>query len=172
MILGEIIRQYRQQTGCSMEAFAKKSGLSKAYISILERNMNPVNNKPVIPSLETIKAVSAAVGMDFNEVLKLLDSNQTVSLENDRFQTTGLSEAFASVSSEAQEVAVAYDHASPKLQEIVRTTLSIATSDASVSDSSTIQIAALGCAPQKKKIPLSSSESDKFFKILDKSDNN
>lgn len=83
MILGDLIKNYRREHGYSMEQFAKMTGLSKAYISILERNVNPVNNKPVIPSLETIKAVAQAINMDFNEVIALLDGNQPVSLKGE-----------------------------------------------------------------------------------------
>ena len=72
MILGDLIKEYRREHGYSMDQFAKMSGLSKAYISILERNVNPVNNKPVIPSLETIKAVAQAINMDFNDVIAML----------------------------------------------------------------------------------------------------
>lgn len=82
MILGDLIKKYRQETGTSMEDFAKRCGLSKAYISILERNRNPVNNKEVVPSLETIKSVSSAIGMDFNDVISLLDGNQPVDLSS------------------------------------------------------------------------------------------
>ena len=81
MILGDLIKEYRREHGYSMDQFAKMSGLSKAYISILERNVNPVNNKPVIPSLETIKAVAQAINMDFNDVIAVLDGNQPVSLK-------------------------------------------------------------------------------------------
>lgn len=83
MILGDLIKKYRQEHGCSMDQFAKMTGLSKAYISILERNVNPVNNKPVIPSLETIKAVAQAINMDFNDVISMLDGNQPVSLKEE-----------------------------------------------------------------------------------------
>ena len=83
MILGDLIKQYRKEHGYSMDAFAQKSGLSKAYISILERNVNPVNGKPVIPSLETIKAVSQAIGADFNDVIAMLDGNQKVILHSE-----------------------------------------------------------------------------------------
>ena len=83
LILGDLIKQYRKEHGYSMDAFAQKSGLSKAYISILERNVNPVNGKPVIPSLETIKAVSQAIGADFNDVIAMLDGNQKVSLHSE-----------------------------------------------------------------------------------------
>ena len=83
MILGDLIKEYRREHGYSMDQFAKMSGLSKAYISILERNVNPVNNKPVIPSLETIKAVAQAINMDFNDVIAVLDGNQPVSLKDE-----------------------------------------------------------------------------------------
>ena len=83
MILGDLIKEYRREHGYSMDQFAKMSGLSKAYISILERNVNPVNNKPVIPSLETIKAVAQAINMDFNYVIAVLDGNQPVSLKDE-----------------------------------------------------------------------------------------
>ena len=84
MVLGDLIKRYRSETGTSMEQFAKKSGISKAYVSILERNYNPVNGKPVVPSLETIKAVSNAIGMDFNDVIATLDSNQPVAIREDK----------------------------------------------------------------------------------------
>lgn len=80
MTLGELIKEYREQHAMNMEDFANRAGLSKAYISILERNINPVNSKAPTPSLETIKAVSAAVGLDFNQVIDALDGNQEISL--------------------------------------------------------------------------------------------
>ena len=84
MILGDLIKKYRSETGTSMEQFAKKSGISKAYVSILERNYNPVNGKPVVPSLETIKAVSNAIGVDFNDVIAMIDSNQPVVIREEK----------------------------------------------------------------------------------------
>lgn len=82
MILGDIIKQYRTDHSLSMDEFSKKCGLSKAYISILERNRNPVNNKEVVPSLETIKAVAAAVGIDFNVIIAMLDGDQPVQIDS------------------------------------------------------------------------------------------
>lgn len=82
MILGDLIKKYRKDHHMSMDQFSKKSGISKAYISILERNYNPVNGKPVVPSLETIKAVSSVIGIDFNEVIAMLDGNQPVVLSS------------------------------------------------------------------------------------------
>ena len=95
MILGDLIKDYRREHGYSMDQFAKLSGLSKAYISILERNVNPVNGKPVIPSLETIKAVSQAIGMDFNDVIAMLDGNQPVSLKDENLSPQPIPKGFS-----------------------------------------------------------------------------
>lgn len=80
MTLGDLVHKYRDDHGLNMQDFADLCGLSKAYISILERNHNPKSGKPPIPSLETIKAISAALGLDFNDVIDALDSDQEVSL--------------------------------------------------------------------------------------------
>ena len=45
MTLGNLIKNYRKEHSLSQQAFADMAGLSKAYISILERNFNPVNKK-------------------------------------------------------------------------------------------------------------------------------
>lgn len=81
MTLGEIIKEYRTRTGESMDIFAKKSGLSKAYVSVLERNINPISQKPPIPSVQKIKAVAAAVGLDFNDVIAMLDEDSLISID-------------------------------------------------------------------------------------------
>lgn len=83
MNLGDIIKKYRTEHEISQDIFAERSGLSKAYVSILERNYNPKSKKAPIPSLETIKAVSFAIGADFNDVIALLDGNLKVSLEKE-----------------------------------------------------------------------------------------
>lgn len=72
MTLGELIKEYRTIHDLSMDEFAKKAKISKAYISILERNYNPASKNPPVPSLATIKAVSVAIGKDFNEVIMTL----------------------------------------------------------------------------------------------------
>ena len=51
MKLGEIIKEYRLSHKESMGDFANKTGLSKTYISMLEKNRNTSTGKPVIPSI-------------------------------------------------------------------------------------------------------------------------
>lgn len=83
MTIGDYIREFRKNHEYSMDEFARKSGLSKAYVSILERNYNPSTKKAAIPSLDTIKRVAMATGIDFNDLIALLDGNQKILLSND-----------------------------------------------------------------------------------------
>lgn len=68
--LGDLIKKYRKLNNLSMEEFAKRTNLSKSYISILERNKHPRNGNPVTPTLETIKQVASAMQADVNSVLE------------------------------------------------------------------------------------------------------
>lgn len=76
MTLGQLIRDYRKQHHQTMEDFAQASGLSKAYISILERNRNPSTGQPAIPSAKTIQRVAKAMGQPVALLLSQLDQEQ------------------------------------------------------------------------------------------------
>lgn len=80
MNLGEFVKTYRKENQLSMEEFAKKSGLSKGYISMLEKNENPRSKKPIIPSLDTIKQVAQTIGISLDSIIKQLDSDQEILL--------------------------------------------------------------------------------------------
>lgn len=80
MTLGDVIKNYRTTNKISMDDFSKLSGISKAYISMLEKNENPKSKKPIVPSLEVIKSVSKVVGIDLNELIDLLGNRQEISL--------------------------------------------------------------------------------------------
>lgn len=84
MTLGELVRAYRTEHDMNMQDFADHCGLSKAYISILERNVNPSTGRPPIPSLETIRSIAKTLNMDFNDVIAVLDGDQVISLERFR----------------------------------------------------------------------------------------
>lgn len=83
MTLGDILKQYRVDNNISMDEFVKKSSLSKGYISMLENNINPRNNKPIAPTLPTIRKVAIGMNMDVDTLLKKLDGDQEVSLKDD-----------------------------------------------------------------------------------------
>lgn len=73
--LGDIIKSYREKNHLSMDAFSKRSGISKAYISFLEKNAHPGTNKPIAPSIETIKQASDGMNMDFNTLFGMIEGN-------------------------------------------------------------------------------------------------
>lgn len=82
MTLGELIRDYRREQSMTMQEFALRCGLSKAYISMLERNRNPASGKPPVPSLETIRAIGEAVGLTLDQMIAALDAEQRVDLSS------------------------------------------------------------------------------------------
>lgn len=79
MTLGDIIKKYREEHDMSMDAFATKSGLSKAYISILEKNQHPKTGKPVIPSVTSMQSAANGMNMDVNDLFSLVDGYVTLS---------------------------------------------------------------------------------------------
>lgn len=78
MTLGDLIKIYRAEHDMSMADFALKSGLSKAYVSLLEKNKNPKTGKEITPSVDIIKKVSDAINMDFDEVFSSIDSTTKI----------------------------------------------------------------------------------------------
>lgn len=72
MKLGEIIREYRLRNKMSMGDFAKASGISKPYVSMLEANKNSNGGKPIAPSVETLQKVAYSLGISLDELLRKL----------------------------------------------------------------------------------------------------
>lgn len=82
MLLGEYIKEYRATHGnMSQDTFATLSGLSKGYISMLERNQNPKSKLPIAPTVDTFRKVAKATGVSVNQLFEIIDSS--VSLNDD-----------------------------------------------------------------------------------------
>lgn len=90
MNVGQIIKKYREQYYITMEEFAKRSGLSKGYISMLEKNENPKTKSPIIPSFKTLKAIANAMNIDMDELVNMLDGQQKISLKEDKPKKKGV----------------------------------------------------------------------------------
>lgn len=86
MLLGDIIKQYREEHKMSLQDFANLIGTSRSYIHMLEKNVNPSTNKPISPSIETLKLLANAMNMDLEFLLKQLNSNQEIYLSEDEYQ--------------------------------------------------------------------------------------
>nr|DAM85171.1 MAG TPA: Repressor protein CI [Caudoviricetes sp.] len=82
MRLGEIIKKYREENNLSMDDFVKVSGLSKGYISMLEKNKNPKTGNPITPSIKTYNAVAKGMNIDIESLMKLA-KGENVSLEKE-----------------------------------------------------------------------------------------
>ena len=89
MTLGDLIKAYREEHNMSMADFAAISGLSKAYVALLEKNMNPKTGKEIAPSIEIIKKVADAIHRDFDDVFNSIDSTTKLII-----RPTAASEAF------------------------------------------------------------------------------
>lgn len=72
--LGKIIKEFRTANNLSIEQFADLSDLSKGYISMLENNVNPRNDKPIDPTFSTLKKIASAMNYDLSELIYTLDS--------------------------------------------------------------------------------------------------
>ena len=80
MKLGEIIKNFRYDNDMTMQEFADRSGLSKGYISMLEKNRHPQSKRELVPSFETYKKVSSAMGMPLDDFLAALDGDEVVKI--------------------------------------------------------------------------------------------
>lgn len=80
MTLGEIINQYRLEHKISMDVFSKQSGLTKGYISMLEKNEHPKSKKPIIPTEETLLKVARGMNVPVDYILNKLDPNQEIQI--------------------------------------------------------------------------------------------
>lgn len=86
MLLGDIIRQYREEHQMSLQDFANLINSSRSYVHMLEKNVNPSTNKPISPSVETLKSLANAMNMDLEVLLKKLDLEQNIYLNEDEYK--------------------------------------------------------------------------------------
>lgn len=82
MKLGEYIKSYRDERDMTMEVFAGKSGLTKGYVSMLEKGKNPRSGKEIVPSLETIRKVADATDVKLDDLIASLGDNHPVALRD------------------------------------------------------------------------------------------
>lgn len=76
--LGKIIKEYRDDNKLSMDDFANKTGLSKPYIAMLEKNFNPKSKKEIIPTVDTIAKCAKAMDIEFNDLFNVLRLSNSI----------------------------------------------------------------------------------------------
>lgn len=82
MTLGDIIKEYRVQNSVTMEYAASLCGITKGYVAMLERNVNPKTGRPVKPTIETILKVCNGLNLDVNEVFDRLDDDYIIAISS------------------------------------------------------------------------------------------
>lgn len=83
MTLGDIVKNYRTERGLSLREFSRISGVSNGYISMLEKNEHPKTKKPIVPSIEKMRCIANAMGMSFDSLLDMIDSDQPISIKKE-----------------------------------------------------------------------------------------
>lgn len=78
MTLGEIIKDYRETYDITMDEFARFSGLSKGYISMLEKNENPRTKLPIMPTTKTLTCVAKAMSVSVAELMDQLNHDANI----------------------------------------------------------------------------------------------
>lgn len=75
MKIGDIIMQYIHENGMNQSDFAKKSDLTKGYISMLVKGRNPQTGKPFTRlSGETLVKLARAMNISVNELMERMDN--------------------------------------------------------------------------------------------------
>ena len=77
MTLGEYINKYRTERELSLDAFGKQVGISKQYVSILEKGVNN-DGKPVSPTVATYAKIAKGTGVSETELMAMLDDTVKV----------------------------------------------------------------------------------------------
>lgn len=78
MTLGDIIAEYRAKHNMSMDKFAEISGISKGYVSMLERNSTQRGDEPA-PSIDIYRKVSMAVNVTLDDLIRMVEGKIALS---------------------------------------------------------------------------------------------
>lgn len=82
MKLGELVNDYRKRNKLTMQDFANKANLSKGYISMLEKGQHHQSHRKLVPSFETYQKVANAMELSMDDLIAMLDGNETVRLNS------------------------------------------------------------------------------------------
>jgi len=124
MTLGNAIAEFRNLNNLTMEEFSNMSGLSKSYISMLERNRDPRGNK-IKPSIEVMDKVANAIGIDLDTLINSIDQDVVVNTSVQKSSSEWLDSLDADSNAKWKFFKYCYDHASKEDRERVLSILKI-----------------------------------------------
>ena len=118
---GEAVKAYRAEHGVSMDRLSELSGVSKAYISMLERGTDYRTGKKISPTISTLRKLARGMGTTLDEFISMVpDADVSLQEEDELLTSFSLLE---DVSEEARGIAYAFDRADDKSKSIVRVAL-------------------------------------------------
>lgn len=124
MTLGNVISEFRNLNNLTMEEFSKSAGLSKSYISMLERNRDPRGNT-INPSMEVIDKVATAIGVDLDTLVQTIDQDVVVNSTPHKSSSEWIDELDANSEAKWKFFKYCYEHASKEDRERVLSILKI-----------------------------------------------
>lgn len=83
--LSEIVRQYREEHGLSLRAFAARCGVSHTAIAAIEKEQSS-RGKKFIPTIETLTGISSAIGVSLNDLLHMIGDEDVYITETDQLR--------------------------------------------------------------------------------------
>ena len=117
MNLGEVIKKFRIENSMTMEEFAKRTELSKGYISMLEKYSHPKTTREITPSYTTNIRIAKVMSIDVDVLFSLLDDNQPIKWNSPRETSIKLSKKEEKLVNKYRE--------NPAMQKAVDTLLGI-----------------------------------------------
>lgn len=88
MTLGRFIARYLDENNLSISEFGRKCGISKAYVSMLIKGINPANGEPLAPSVKIMDKLARGMNVSVDELFRNVDSMVTVN-DNEPTDTDG-----------------------------------------------------------------------------------
>ena len=86
MRLSEFIKAYREEHHISQREFARRTGLSSGYISMLENEYNPATKAKIVPSLSSLMKIASVVNVSIDDLLVQLD-DMIVTIDEPEYET-------------------------------------------------------------------------------------
>ncbi len=74
MTLGKFIARYLDENDLSISEFGRKCGISKAYVSMLIKGINPANGEPLAPSIKIMDKLARGMNVSVDELFRNVDS--------------------------------------------------------------------------------------------------
>jgi repressor LexA len=90
MTLGEFVSNYRLEHGLSQRQFATKCGVSNGYVSMIEKNINPKTQQPLVPSIPALTKIASGMGLSLNDLFRQVDEMPVdISVNSQSDESTG-----------------------------------------------------------------------------------